>query len=357
MVGRRPPTPGEVERLRHEPAPPAPGEAPRPRGGRRTLDVSFDYVAWLQETWIEALRNEQHIVLDPMHGCWASRARRYMNAIFPQCLVSVIHDTQHPEFAGRTPDCSRAEQLQELCAAVYRERAHLGIAFDGDGDRLALVDNEGIALTAEETTWVMLQSYGPQLQGQRFVYDLKLSDCIPAAARALGAEPLVERSGHAFLRARMGETGAVLGAEASGHYFFRELEGGDDGLFAACRIIAHLARSGRTLAQERRACPAVFMTPDLRLPLDVAKQDKVLQEVRRAFAEYPQTALDGVRIDLLGGWALVRSSVTEPALTFRFEGRDWKGLHGLVSRFCTLLPKLGEKLWARYEAAMGTARG
>ena len=87
-----------------------------------------------------------------------------------------------------------------LCDAVYRERAHLGIAFDGDGDCLALVDNEGVILSPEETAWVLLQCLGDELSGERFVYDLKFSDRIPEAARRLGAEPLAERSGHGFLR-------------------------------------------------------------------------------------------------------------------------------------------------------------
>ncbi len=119
------------------------------------------------------------------------KARRYLHAIFPQCLFSTIHDAVDAQFGGRAPDCSRPHELDELCEAVYRERAHLGMAFDGDGDRIALVDNEGVALGAEETAWVLLQCLGDELRGQRFVYDLKFSDRIAEAARQLGAEPLV----------------------------------------------------------------------------------------------------------------------------------------------------------------------
>jgi phosphomannomutase len=288
-----------------------------------------------------------------MFGCWAGKARRYLHAIFPQCLFSTIHDEVDARFEGHTPDCSRQQELNELCDAVYRERAHLGVAFDGDGDRVALVDNEGVALRAEETTWVLLQCLGKELKGERFVHDVKLSDRIPEAAKLLGAEPLVERSGHAFLRTRMRDTAALFGAEASGHYFYRALEGCDDGLYTACLVMAHLIRTGQTLAELRRACPAVFMTPDLRVTMGPDAQAKVIEQIRTAWKDFPQRTVDGVRIDTPGGWALVRSSVTEPALTFRFEGLDWHALDDLVERFCAAMPEYGDELREHFRAEMG----
>ena len=352
MVGQHPPNPEEVDALRRQ----TETQDFERSGGRpsapRTVDVTSDYVAWLQETWVDALHAQRHIVLDPMHGCWAGKARRYLQAIFPQCLFSAVHDTPDATFAGRDPDCSRAGLLGELCEEVYGRRAHLGIAFDGDGDRMTMVDNQGMVLTAEEATWLLLESFGAGLQKQRFVYDLKFSDRVAETAQRLGAEPVVERSGHAFIRTRMIECGALFGAEISGHYFFGALSGGDDGLFAACRVIAMLAQTETTLAEFRRRCPAVFMTPDLRLRLQPAAQQEVIERVRAAWSEYPQRSVDGVRIDLPGGWALVRRSVTEPALTFRFESADRPGLDHLVRRFCDTLGEFGDRLWAEHEAAV-----
>ena len=353
MLGARPPTPDDVAAMQRNEEERA-GDGQRARGTPRTLDVSFDYVACLQETFVESLAAQRHVVLDPMHGCWAEKARRYLHAVFPQCLFSTIHDSVDAQFGGRAPDCSGAHELVELCEAVYRERAHLGIAFDGDGDRVALVDNEGVVLGAEEAACALLNCLGEELRGQRCVFDLKFSDRIAEAARQLGAEPLVERSGHAFLRTRMGDSGAMFGAKISGHYFHRALDGGDDGLYTACLLIAYLARSGRTLSELRRACPPVYMTPDLRVSVAVDQQPKILEQVRAAWSQFPQRTLDGVRVDLPGGWALVRSSVTEPALTFRFEGLDWHALDDLVERFCDALPEFGDELWTRYRAAMGS---
>ena len=356
MIGRRPPTPDDVESLRRETQLPCPPGPPRNRSRERVLDISYDYVACFQETWIDALGAQCHVVLDPMYGCWALRARRYLQAIFPQCLFSAVHDAPEKGFGGQCPDCAQSESLDDLSEAVYRERAHLGIAFDGDGDRVAFVDNAGARLTAEEAVWVLLQSMGPQLAGQRFVYDSEFSDCVPETARRFGAEPLIERSGHSFVRTRVLEADALIGAEASGHYFYRELGGGDDGLFTACRMIAHLAGQGGALADLRRQCPPVYATPELSVSVPQPQHHEVIEHMRAAWSGFPQAVLDGVRIDTPGGWALVRSSVTEPALTFRFESIDWAALDELVRRFCHTLPTFfGDELWARYGVAMGYA--
>jgi len=352
MLGDQPATGEQVRLLQREADTPNAKASDRDHTTPRKLNVSFDYVAWLQEIWVKSREVRRRVVLDPGHGCWAARARRYLQAIFPQCLVSAVHDTPDAQFGGRIPDCSRPGLLDGLSDAVYHERAHLGIAFDGDGDRVAFVDDEGTPLTAEEATWVLLQSLAPELQGHPFVYDVKFSDRIPEAAGALGAEPLVERSGHTFIRTRMLQTGAMFGAEISGHYFFRALAGGDDGLFAACQMIAHLARCKVTLAELRRLCPPVFMTPDLRVPVEPDRRDRVIRQVRSAWSEYPQMTIDGVRVSFPDGWALVRGSVTESALTFRFEAADWSKLPEVVHRFCDPLGDLGRQLRVAYEAAL-----
>ena len=126
MLGDRPPTPDDVAALeRAIEAGKGRGESDgdhRARSEPRTLDISFDYVACLQETFVDSLTAQQHVVVDPMFGCWAGKARRYLHAIFPQCLFSTVHDAVDDRFDGRTPDCSRQEELDELCGAVYRER-------------------------------------------------------------------------------------------------------------------------------------------------------------------------------------------------------------------------------------------
>lgn len=355
MIGDRPPTADDVAALASAACSPDSVPGDREPRKKRALDISFDYVAWLQETWVAAMASQCRVLLDPLHGCCASRARRYLQAVFPQSLFLAIHDTTDAAFAGRVPDCSRAENLDELSEAVYHERAHLGLAFDGDGDRIAVVDNDGNVLTAEEATSILLQSFNGDLEDRPFVHDVKFSDRVPQLARKLGAEPLVERSGHAFIRARMIDTGAPFGAEVSGHYFFGELEGGDDGLFAACRLIAHLAACGKSLSELRRACPPVYITPDLRVPVEPSHQGAVLARMREVWSEHPLSFTDGVRVDFPDGWALARGSVTEPVLTFRFESVDWPSLHHLVWEFCEGLGELGDVVWEYFAMTVGQA--
>jgi phosphomannomutase/phosphoglucomutase len=352
MLGEMPPTAAEVELLESEAQEAWNGGSSHANGSVRSLDMASDYVAWLQETWVENMAAQNQIVLDPRHGCWAGKARQYLQAIFPSVIFSAIHDTPDAGFGGLSPDCSQPELLNQLGREVDRQRAQLGIAFDGDGDRVAFVDEGGVALSAEETTNILLQSFGPGLENEPFVYDLKFSDQIAKAATQLGGTPLAERSGHAFIRRRMLESGAAFGAEVSGHYFFRAIAAGDDGLFTACWLIDYLACTGRTLGQLRAHCPRVFVTPDLRIPVDPEIRSEVISRVRSTWSKYPQSSVDGVRVDFPDGWALVRSSQTEPAMTFRFEGRDADGLHHLVEKFCYALPEMGDAVWQEYENSL-----
>jgi len=361
MVGQNSPTCDDVaslQRAAETDAAADSGEAERDdacvQTPPRTLDVSFDYVACLQERFVDALGAELHVVLDPMSGCWAGKVRRYLNAIFPQSLFSTIRNVPIGDFDGRTPDCSCSDELHDLCDAVYRERAHLGVAFDGDGDRIALIDNEGVALNVDETTWVLLQSLGADFAGRRFVHDVKLSDRIVETARGLGAVPVVERCGSAHVRGRMRQTDALFGVESGGHYFYQELDGDDDSLYTVCRLIAWLAKQPtQTLAGLRRSCPVVYATPDLRVPLAKEARRRVIEQVCAAWSQFPQERIDGVRISTPSGGILVSNSVTEPSLTFRFEGIDWSALDHLVEQFCQSLPELGDGLVRQYRTTMG----
>jgi phosphomannomutase len=151
----------------------------------------------------------------------------------------------------------------------------------------------------------------------------------------------------------MRESGALFGAALGRRYFFRELEGGDDCFHTACRLIAFLGQKGKSLSQCRRECPAMYITPGIRLKMPLADQSGVIGAIQAAWKSFPQQTLDGLRIDTPAGWILVRGGDAESFLTFRFESLDWPALDDLVERFCDALPKKGDELRRNYVVAMG----
>ena len=352
MIGDRPPTMEEVAALAKA-VETVNGHAYNGERAARELDVTFDYVANLQEVFVDAMHAQLHIVIDPLFGAWSMRARRYLQAIFPQCLFSAIHDRPDAAFGGLLPDCALHENLHDLAEAVYHAQADLGIAFDGDGDRLALVDDAGMILSPDEAAWIMLQCTGQSLRGERVVCDARLSDRIVEAVRELGGEPVRQRSGHAFFRAQMQNDNALFGAELNGHYFFRALGRIDDGLYAACRLIASLAETQSRLSDLRADSPTVYATPELRLEVACDKHLGLLTHLREQWADFPQSTIDGVRVDTPAGWFLLRSSITEPAMKVRFESIDFASLDDLVQRFSRSLPEVGQQILDVYHAATG----
>ncbi len=321
---------------------------PPDAGATVAEDPTGEYARWLVERWADSgvtLR----VVVDPGNGCWSGLAADLLRRVFPRSTVVVIHDRRDGLFSDRSPDSARPEHLRALAAAVRRAPADLGVAFDGDGDRIALVDDTGCCLSAEEAIWVLLHSFGGEWRGRLFVHDIKLSRRIPVAVEQYGGRTRAERSGHAFLRNSMLDHGALFGAEISGHYFYDELAGGDDALFTACRVISYLARSGLSLSRLRRRTPSVHLTGDLRVAVPPAAHQDILDGVAARYAGHPLDYIDGVRVSWPQGWALVRSSVTAPQLTFRFEGDTPEWLDRLVRQFAGGLGAWEEPLLRQYE--------
>ncbi len=256
-------------------------------------------------------------------------------------------------FPGRDPNCAVPAHLADLCARVRERKADLGVAFDGDGDRVAFVDDEGVVLHPDEMLVLLLRAPTPPMRGEKVVYDLKCSWIVAREARRQGAEPLMERSGHAFIKRRMILEHAALGGEVSGHYFWRELSGGDDGLYTAMLVARRLQAEGRPLSALRREVPRRFITPDIRLPAASEGVAALLARVREAFPPDRVEDLDGIRVRFDRGWGLLRASITEPGITLRFEGEDADALREVAEAFLAPLPEVRE---AALRAGIDTAQ-
>ena len=232
-------------------------------------------------------------------------------------------------FPHHHPDPTVLENLHDLQAAVKRERAELGIAFDGDGDRIGAVDEKGEPVLGDQ----LLVLFGRDLvrrmgKGKPVIFDVKCSEILPQMLKKAGLEPVMWKTGHSFIKMKMKEIGAPLAGEMSGHMFFGgDWYGFDDALFAAARLIAYQAREGGPLSRLLADLPKTFATPEIRVDCADDQKFDVVQHAADEFGRrYPVSTLDGVRITFPEGWGLLRASNTQPVLVMRFEATSPKAL-------------------------------
>ncbi|MCO6453106.1 MAG: phosphomannomutase/phosphoglucomutase [Caldilineales bacterium] len=284
------------------------------------------------------------VVADAGNGC--------MSEIAPATLRRKGYDVIERfceidgRFPNRDPNPAVAKHVAGLAEQVVAEGADLGIAFDGDGDRVVFVDDRGTILPGDRALIPFIRHRLPtaQSEGERkVVYDIKCSGVVRDEIARLGGIPVMERAGHAFIKTTLMKTGAGLAGEISGHYFFGELQR-DDALFASLLMLQILSESGQPLSALMADVPAYAITPDLRLPCPPEERAVILDEFHAAFADHEVSLVDGVRVQFANGWALARASVTEPLITLRFEGRTQADLQEIQAQVLAKAPRLGRML-------------
>jgi phosphomannomutase/phosphoglucomutase len=231
-------------------------------------------------------------------------------------------------FPNHHPDPTVLENLADLQAAVREHRAELGIAFDGDGDRIGAVDEAARPLWGDQLLVLFgrdaVRRFGP---GVPVIFDVKCSEVLPRALEAAGAKPVIWKTGHSLIKARMHELDAPLAGEMSGHMFFGgDWFGFDDALFAAARLLEIVSRAPYGLSPLLADLPETFTTPELRVECDEARKFAIVAEAAADFGtRYPVLTIDGVRITYPDGWGLLRASNTQPVLVLRFEATTAEG--------------------------------
>lgn len=246
------------------------------------------------------------------------------------CLHTHIDGT----FPGHHPDPSVDANLADLRGAVAQGRLDFGLAFDGDGDRLGVMDSKGRALAGDQLLMLLAEDVLKRQASGAVIADIKTSAALFDRVRALGGVPLMWKAGHSHIKSKMNETGAVLGGEVTGHVFLADdYYGFDDALYAAVRVIAAVVRLGRTVAELLDAMPVMVNTPELRFAVDEARKFAVIDEVRaRLMAEgADMVSIDGVRVTTPQGWWLLRASNTEAMLTARAESVSEDGLAAVLA--------------------------
>ncbi|MBL8697728.1 MAG: phosphomannomutase/phosphoglucomutase [Alphaproteobacteria bacterium] len=241
----------------------------------------------------------------------------------------LLNDAIDGRFPAHHPDPTVAKNLVQLQDAVAREQADLGVAFDGDADRIGVVDGKGRILWGDQLMAVYAREILGEKPGSTIIADVKASQTLFDEIARLGGVPLMWRTGHSIIKTKMAETGAPLAGEMSGHIFFADRwYGFDDALYAAIRLLSIVARSPSTLAEMRDQLPTVLNTPELRFPVEEVRKFAVVDEVRSRLAAAGARVndVDGVRVSTSDGWWLLRASNTQDVLVARCESRDAEGL-------------------------------
>jgi phosphomannomutase len=247
-------------------------------------------------------------------------------------------------FPAHHPDPTQAKNLAQLQEAVVARHCDLGIAFDGDGDRIGVVDGRGRILWGDQLMVLLAGDVIRARPGAAIIADVKASQVLFDEIARLGGRPLMWRTGHSLIKTKMAEIGAPLAGEMSGHIFYADrYYGYDDALYAAVRLLGILARGSESLAAFRDRLPAVVNTPELRFPCADTRKFAVIAEVRerltRAGAEISD--IDGVRVKTEDGWWLLRASNTQDVLVARAEAKDESGLSRLKGLLAAQLTQSG----------------
>ena len=256
----------------------------------------------------------------------------------------LLNEVVDGTFPAHHPDPTVEKNLVQLKDAVARERADLGIAFDGDGDRIGVIDARGRVLWGDQLLALLAQDVLAANPGAIVIGDIKASQGLFDEIARLGGKPLMWRSGHSLVKAKMKETGAPLAGEMSGHIFFADrFYGFDDALYAAVRTLSLAATSPDSVATLRDRLPVFVNTPELRFPCSEARKFAVVDEVkaRLVASGADLTDIDGVRVRTPDGWWLLRASNTQDVLTARCEAKDQAGLDRLKTQLVGVLTPSG----------------
>jgi len=259
----------------------------------------------------------------------------------------LLNETIDGTFPAHHPDPTIPENLLQLQQVVARERCDLGVAFDGDGDRIGVVDGRGRILWGDQLMVVLARDVLARHPGAPIIADIKASQVLFDEIARMGGRPVMAATGHSLIKAKLAETGAPLAGEMSGHIFFADgYYGFDDAVYVAVRLLGVLGRSQQSLAELGDRQPAVVNTPELRFPCDETRKFEVVREVRdrlrKAGAE--MIDIDGVRVRTADGWWLLRASNTQAVLVARAEAATEDGLSRLERELAAELAASGVAL-------------
>ena len=309
-------------------------------GGYERLTVLDRYVDDIAAQF--SLDQPMRVAVDCGNGTGSILAVRLLEAIGVE--VTPLFCESDPTFPNHHPDPTVDENLIDLIRTIESGNHDLGVAFDGDADRIGAIDDQGKIIRGDILLLLfgldLLKKRGP---GQKLIFDVKCSQVLPELFKEAGGEPIMWQTGHSLIKKKMRETGALLAGELSGHIMIADdYLGFDDALYNACRLIEIISHSGRTLSEMISDFPEYSSTPEIRIDVTEDQKWAVVSEAEAYFKEkYDVIGVDGVRILFGDGWALLRASNTQPAIVARFEAQSESRLLEIRTEIAEWLTQAG----------------
>jgi phosphomannomutase/phosphoglucomutase len=298
------------------------GAAPKGRGSVRHEQVVDRYVADVASR-IGQLPRRMKVVYDCGNGAGAAVAPQLMRALGLD--ATGLFTESDGTFPNHHPDPTVPENLEDLIATVKRSGAEIGVAFDGDADRIGMVDGNGRIVWGDHILILYARDVLARTgRGQPIIFDVKCSQALTDEIEKAGGKPVMWKTGHSLIKDKMKEMSAPIAGEMSGHMFFTEgFYGHDDALYAAARLLRIVADSGKTVAELLADVPEFVSTPEIRVDCpDSIKFDLVRRAVEHFRGIHDVIDVDGVRVRFGDGWGLIRASNTQPIIVTRFEARS-----------------------------------
>jgi phosphomannomutase/phosphoglucomutase len=319
------------------------GDTDSGAGSHEEVEVLDRYVTDISERL--QLAHPMTVAVDCGNGVGSLVAVQLLEAL--GATVTPLFCESDGTFPNHHPDPTVDENLEDLIRTVRGSKHDLGVAFDGDADRIGAVDEHGTIVRGD----VLLLLYGLDLldklgPGQKLIFDVKCSQVLPEVFAAAGGEPIMWKTGHSLIKRKMKETGALLAGELSGHIMVADdYFGFDDALYDACRLVSLVSRSGRTLSEMVSDFPVYVSTPEIRIDVSEEQKWEIVDEAARHFRESRDVIdVDGARVLFGDGWALLRASNTQPAVVARFEATSTARLEEIREEVAAWLGTRGVSL-------------
>ncbi|MFC0409065.1 phosphoglucomutase/phosphomannomutase PgmG [Roseomonas elaeocarpi] len=311
------------------------------QGSSAEEDVSDRYVARMVKDY-DGGERQLNVVWDPGNGSGGAVTEKLVKALPGK--HTVINAEIDGRFPNHHPDPTVLKNLEQIIAEVRKQGADLGIAFDGDADRIGVVDNEGHMFFGDQLLVVLARDVLKNKPGATIIADVKASQVLFDEIEKAGGKPLMWKTGHSLIKQKMAETGSPLAGEMSGHTFFADKwYGFDDAPYSAVRLLGIVARMTEKMSDVRQALPQVINTPELRFNCPEERKFAVVDEVKQRLASSGAKVqdVDGVRVQTEDGWWLLRASNTQAVLVARAEARDEAGLERLKASLSEQLQASG----------------